>query len=121
MKSLILVLSILAILSWKIDITPMEYTRYDPIEHAVNALAKCESSFNVHAVHYHDGSNRNSIGLLQFQERTFKYLGERYNLPHDDIHSVMEQKAIAYEAINRGEWKHWKVCGEKLNLQGYKK
>ena len=86
----------------------------DPIEHQVRALAQCESSNR--DITILDSNNRFSRGRWQMQDRTFKYLGERYHLPHNNISLDYEVRPLVYEALKRGEWKHWYNCGVKLGF-----
>lgn len=49
-----------------------------------------------------------------FQKATFNAYGKLYELPHDNIYSDDQQKAIATAMLNDGLWKKWLNCGRKV-------
>ena len=76
-------------------------------------LEQCESHGNEHATVF-DTNKRYSRGILQFQDATFNYYGEKYGLPHDDIYSKDQQELIALYMLNQGLDNQWKNCTKKL-------
>jgi hypothetical protein len=89
----------------------------DPIEHKVNALKWCESSNNSQAVHRNDGKDgQTSWGKYQMKQKTFDWLGERYGLPHTNIHLEYQTRPIVYQALKEGRYYLWETCSYKLGF-----
>lgn len=65
-----------------------------------------------------DSNGKRSCGMLQFQDGSFEWLGNKFNLPHDDIKSYEQAKAIYKEARRAGiAQDHWKICFKRLGLK----
>lgn len=79
------------------------------VDKVLEDLAFCESSNNPHAINSKEPHGI-SWGLYQFSIDTFNHFGERYNLPHDNIFSAKQQKAIVIEMLKEGRTEHWKKC-----------
>lgn len=109
-------------------------TKTSPTGHLdalINQLALCESSNNPKAIHYNDGKvGVHSVGLLQFQRRTFKYYWEKLvnkdiedheidNLWHDPQAQVQLAKEMILE--NPDNLRHWENCSRRLELRSYVK
>lgn len=59
-----------------------------------------------------------SKGMLMFQEKTFKWLGDKYGLPHTDILDFEQAKEIYKAARKDGiAQDHWVNCFRKLKLK----
>ncbi len=100
----------------KIEITPIEIQR-SFLDDLAWKLAACESS-QVPDIKILDSNNEYSFGMLQFQQKTFDYFGEKCGLDHNDIYSYEQQRDIFKCMYQMGIVKtHWKICSNKLNIQ----
>lgn len=88
------------------------------IDEAIDKLAQCESQ-QTPDLRIIDTNGKYSTGWLMFQDATFEYFGEKYDLPHDDIWNPEQQIAIAQKMIENGYWYHWRICGKKIGLDNY--
>jgi|GEM_PF-3471881 len=69
----------------------------------LDELARCESGYR----HYVWGDNGKSYGILQFQERTFKYLAKKAGMDGLNWNDSVDQIVLAKWAINNGYGKYW--------------
>jgi len=77
----------------------------------MDKLAFCESGNDPKAI----GDKGKAKGIFQFHQETFDIFGEKFNLPHDNIWSVEQQKDIAFEMLLNGGQNHWANCSQKIN------
>ena len=115
LKSLLL---LTLLLPYTIEISPEEVREYR-LGQLLDKLAFCESS-NRQAVINEKDYGSASFSLYQFKIETFVWAGRKYGLPHDDIWSAEQQRAIAKALIESGRGEqHWKVCFRKYKLDNY--
>lgn len=108
MKSLLLTLPIL-LMSYQVAVAEPMIQKYDT-EEALQFLIACESDGLKWAVN-NDEPHGSSYGVLQMRLETFERQGKKYGLPHNDIFSEEQQKAIARKMIeDELAEKHWVVC-----------
>jgi len=97
----------------------------DKHSETINALIQCESQGKETAINKNDGKiGVDSINVLQFQYRTFRYYAEKYDLfsELDEAdwmnrwNDSYSQKLVAATMIeNETNWKsHWKICSKNL-------
>lgn len=73
----------------------------------INTIAYCESRLNPKAINYHDGGkNKHSVGILQFQEATFKEWSGRMG-QQLDYYSTLDQIKVARYMIENGQARQW--------------
>lgn len=92
----------------------------DLIEHVapdnaevLKKVATCESTMNPQAVNYNDGGpGKHSVGILQFQEKTFdsyaKKMGEEL-----DYYSSHDQVKVADYMLSQNQGRQW-TCFRKI-------
>jgi hypothetical protein len=87
----------------------------------IAALARCESNFRSDIV-VMDTNHKISVGLVQFQQETFRTFGEQYglipsNLSDSELLLLMKrptlQKTLAEKMLTDGGERHWYTCGYK--------
>src|SRR3990167_6322073 len=94
----------------------VEVPKIEPIEILLDKLAICEFDNRSDAINIMDG-DASSFGAYQFKIKTFVHFGRRYGLPHDDIWSSEQQRAIAKEMLLEQRWKHWYNCYKKITFK----
>lgn len=101
--------------AYVITITRAEIEQYQ-LEREAWDMAYCETE-QIPDFCIMDSNGKRSCGMLQFQDDTFRWMGELFNLPHDDIFSY-EQARDLYIAARRAGivHNHWKTCYKKLGL-----
>lgn len=73
----------------------------------IETIAYCESRLNPKAINYHDGGkNKHSVGILQFQEATFKEWSGRMDMQLD-YYSSLDQIKVAKYMIDNGQARQW--------------
>lgn len=73
----------------------------------IHTIAHCESRLNPKAINYHDGGhNKHSVGILQFQEATFKEWSKRLG-EELDYYSSYDQIKVAKYMIEKGQARQW--------------
>lgn len=81
-------------------------------------LWNCESSYMADVVHM-DSDNLLAYGPVQFKMATFNSFGKQYNLPHDDILSPVQQRAIWERMLHDGYAYLW-GCAKTIGMDKYK-
>lgn len=81
----------------------------------IKTIAHCESRLNPKAVNYHDGGkNKHSVGILQFQELTFKEWSGRME-QQLDYYSTLDQIKVAKYMIENGQAYQW-TCAKIMKV-----
>ena len=108
-------LEILTLALFNVSLLNLQLNPPPPVDQQLIALEQCESGGK--DITILDTNNRYSHGWFQFQTATFNKYGELYNLPHDNIHSRVEQYEIAKAIIFDGGWRNWYNCGKTIFSQ----
>lgn len=88
---------------------------YETEAEPLKKVAYCESRLNPKAINYHDGGKgKHSVGIFQFQERTFNYwetkLGEDL-----DYYSAYDQAKLASYMFSQNQQKQW-TCSRLMKV-----
>ncbi len=96
-------------------------------QEVVEKLIQCESQGKEDAVHKLDGDGTDSINVLQFKYKTFRYYAEKYGIfngkDFDEAdwmnawNDTYYQKLVASWIIEKDKnWKNnWVVCSKNIN------
>ena len=99
-------------------------------ERIIVAIMECESKGNPNAINRDDAkiTGYPSIGLYQFQWKTWQVFAEKYKVLENAtkltykqtlkyLYNPVYNAAVAHGMIKNGFWTHWRNCGKQFGLE----
>lgn len=96
----------------KIQVIEKYSSEYNVDPKLVEKVMLCESSGNPNAINNHEPNNVPSVGIMQFQRKTFDYMSKEMG-EQLDFYSYHDQIKLATWAISNGMGRHW-TCYRKV-------